>query len=76
MKGDFWIPKRRIVGDDEWILLDAEPKDRRRRRRETSGCKTEGLSETTKGGFWMPNRRIVGDDEGRLLDAEPKDLRR
>ncbi|KAF2534314.1 hypothetical protein F2Q70_00031862 [Brassica cretica] len=60
---------RRIVGDDEGRLLDAKPKDCQRRRREDSGCRTEGSLETTKGGFWMPNRRILGDDEGRFLSA-------
>ncbi|KAF3489815.1 hypothetical protein F2Q69_00055762 [Brassica cretica] len=66
------MPNRRILGDDEGRLRDTEAKDCQRRRMETSGCRTEGLSEMTKRDFWMPNRRIVKDDEGRLLDAEPK----
>ena len=80
------MPNQRIVGDDEGRLLDlepgdgrdeegrlldAKPKDRQRRRREASGCRTEGSLETTKGGFWIPNQMILGDDEGRFLDAEP-----
>ena len=67
------MPNREIVGYDEWRLLNAEPKDRRRQRREASRCQTKGSSETTKGDLCMPNRKIVGDDEGRLMDAEPKD---
>ena len=65
------MPNRRIVKDDKGRLLDAEPKDCWRRRREASGCRTEGSLETKKGGFWIPNQRILGDDEGRFLDAEP-----
>ena len=38
------MPNQRIVEDNEGRLLNAEPKDRRRQRRETSECRTNGSS--------------------------------